>query len=103
MTAVPCEMALALDSVIGSRDHTTAGQPDAAYHLVQTVLIQNWSLHVAQNKIAELEKSLAEAKRPFSYPLAYWTSHASPPFEGNGEVCTVAFLRCLCDQDRVQA
>ena len=41
---------------------TTAEQPDAAYHLVQTVLIQDLSLHVAQDRIAELEKSLAETK-----------------------------------------
>ena len=41
---------------------TTAEQPDAAYHLVQTVLIQDLSLHVAQNQIAELEKKMAEAK-----------------------------------------
>ena len=40
---------------------TTAEQPDSAYHLVQTVLIQDLSLHAAQNRIAELEKSL-EAK-----------------------------------------
>lgn len=40
---------------------TTADRPDAAYYLVQTVLIQDLSLHVAQNRIAELEKSLAEA------------------------------------------
>jgi uncharacterized protein len=48
---------------------TTAEQPDAAYHLVQTVLIQDLSLHVAQNRIAELEKSLTEAKTvPFLPP-----------------------------------
>jgi uncharacterized protein len=41
---------------------TVAEQPDAAYHLVQTVLIQDLSLHVAQNRIAELEKGLAEAE-----------------------------------------
>ena len=41
---------------------TTAEQPDAAYHLVQTVLIQDLSLQVAQNRIAELEKNLVEAK-----------------------------------------
>jgi len=40
---------------------TTAAQPDAAYHLVQTVLIQDLSLQVAQNRIAELEKNLEEA------------------------------------------
>src|SRR5205823_8308562 len=39
---------------------TTAEQPDAAYYLVQTVLIQDLSLHVAQNRIAELEKNLVE-------------------------------------------
>lgn len=44
----------------------TAGQPHAAYHLVQTVLIQDLSLNVAQTRILELEKGLAEAKRiPF--------------------------------------
>jgi hypothetical protein len=48
---------------------TRAEQPDAAYHLVQTALIQDLSLHVAQNRIAELEKSLAEAKTvPFLPP-----------------------------------
>jgi uncharacterized protein len=37
---------------------STADQPDTAYHLVQTVLIQDLSLHVAQNRIAELEKQI---------------------------------------------
>jgi len=41
---------------------TTAEQPDAASHLVQTVRIQDLSLHVAQNRIADLEKSLTEPK-----------------------------------------
>ena len=41
---------------------STVDQPHAAYHLVQTVLIQDLSLHVAQSRIAELEKNLAEAK-----------------------------------------
>src|SRR6202162_6288533 len=36
-------------------------QPDAPYYLVQTVLIQDLSLHQAQNQIAELERQLAEA------------------------------------------
>jgi hypothetical protein len=40
---------------------STADQPHATYHLVQTVLMQDLSLHVAQNRIAELEKGL-EAK-----------------------------------------
>ena len=48
---------------------STADQPHAAYHLVQTVLIQDLSLHVAQSRIAELEKSLAETKTiPFLPP-----------------------------------
>ena len=40
---------------------STADQPHVACHLAQTVLIQDLSLHIAQNRIAELEKSLAEA------------------------------------------
>jgi uncharacterized protein len=44
---------------------TTADQPDTAYHLVQIVLIQDLSLHVAQSRIAELEKSLAAATVSF--------------------------------------
>jgi uncharacterized protein len=35
--------------------------PDAPYYLVQTVLIQDLSLHQAQNRIAELEHQLADA------------------------------------------
>ena len=50
---------------------TTAEQPDAAYHLVQTVLIQDLSLHTAQNRIAELEKSLAETKTVPSLPPSF--------------------------------
>ena len=41
---------------------STADQPHATYYLVQTVLMQDLSLHVAQGRIAELEKSMAEAK-----------------------------------------
>src|SRR5580700_7354204 len=36
-------------------------QRDAAYYLVQTVLIQDVSLHQAQARIAELEQQLADA------------------------------------------
>ena len=39
-----------------------ADQPDTAYHLVQTVLIQDLRLHVAQNRIAELEQALRPVK-----------------------------------------
>ncbi len=38
-----------------------AGQPDAPYYLVQTVLIQDLSLHQAQQRIAELQQQLAAA------------------------------------------
>jgi hypothetical protein len=38
--------------------------PDAPYYLVQTVLIQDLSLHNAQNRIDELEKQLASASQP---------------------------------------
>src|SRR5216684_5545096 len=37
-------------------------QPDAPYYLVQTVLIQDLSLHQAQNRIADLEGQLANAQ-----------------------------------------
>ena len=47
----------------------TADQPDSAYHLVQTVLIQDLSLHVAQTRINELEKSLADAETVRFLPL----------------------------------
>jgi uncharacterized protein len=40
-----------------------AEQPDAPYYLVQTVLIQDLSLHNAQNRIADLEKQLGDAQQ----------------------------------------
>src|SRR3954468_12108109 len=40
-----------------------AQQPDMPYYLVQTVLIQDLSLHSAQDRIADLERQLAEAKQ----------------------------------------
>jgi uncharacterized protein len=40
-----------------------AEQPDAPYYLVQTVLIQDLSLHNAQNRIADLEQQLADAQQ----------------------------------------
>ena len=40
----------------------TTEQADAAYYLVQTVLIQDFSLHNAQHRITELERNLAQAK-----------------------------------------
>src|SRR5205823_390801 len=45
-----------------------AEQPDAPYYLVQTVLIQDLSLHQAQARIAELEKQVSEAQsKPTSF------------------------------------
>jgi hypothetical protein len=38
-------------------------QPDGPYYLTQTVLIQDLSLHTAQQRIADLEKQLADAQQ----------------------------------------
>src|SRR5271156_3211811 len=38
--------------------------PDAPYYLVQTVLIQDLSLHNAQNRSAELEKQVTALNPP---------------------------------------
>jgi uncharacterized protein len=42
---------------------TVTEQPDAPYFLAQTVLIQDLSLHNAQNRIADLERQLSEAQQ----------------------------------------
>jgi uncharacterized protein len=47
-----------------------AAQPDAPYFLAQTVLIQDLSLHNAQNQIAELEKQLTDAQQQAARPAA---------------------------------
>jgi len=57
---------------------TTAEDPDAGYHLVQTILIQDLSLHTAQNRIAELEKSLAEAKTVPPSPRSFLGGLSTP-------------------------
>src|ERR1051325_4577570 len=56
----------------------TAKQPDAAYHLVQTVLIQDLSLHVAQSRITALEKSLAEATTSSFLPRSFLGGLSTP-------------------------
>src|SRR6266705_5502733 len=62
-----------------------AEQPDAPYYLVQTVLIQDLSLHQAQSWIAELEKQLADAQAASSKPTSFLgglfggSSQPSPP------------------------
>jgi hypothetical protein len=48
-----------------------AEQPDAPYYLVQTVLIQDLSLHNAQNRIAELEQQLTEAQQQAARPTSF--------------------------------
>jgi hypothetical protein len=40
-----------------------AEQPDLSYYLVQTVLIQDLSLHQAQQQITDLEKQLADSQQ----------------------------------------
>jgi len=45
--------------------------PDAPYYLVQTVLIQDLSLHNAQNRIAELEKQVATLGPPQQQPTSF--------------------------------
>jgi uncharacterized protein len=40
-----------------------AEQPDMPYYLTQTVLIQDLALHQAQQRIAEMEKQLADAQQ----------------------------------------
>ncbi|MGA8552663.1 MAG: DUF2076 domain-containing protein, partial [Stellaceae bacterium] len=47
-----------------------AEQPDAPYFLAQTVLIQDLSLHNAQNRIADLEKQLTDAQQQVARPAA---------------------------------
>jgi hypothetical protein len=57
-------------------------QPDAPYYLTQTVLIQDLSLHTAQQRIADLEKQLADAQqaaKPTSFLGGLFGSHAPDP------------------------
>src|SRR5712664_3399227 len=61
-------------------------QPDAPYYLVQTVLIQDLSLHQAQNRIAELEGQLANAQpaKPTSFLGGlFGTSQPATPAAGS--------------------
>ena len=47
-----------------------AEQPDAPYFLAQTVLIQDLSLHNAQNRMAELEQQLTDLQQQVARPAA---------------------------------
>ncbi|MFZ3237733.1 MAG: DUF2076 domain-containing protein [Stellaceae bacterium] len=63
---------------------TMAEQPDAPYYLAQTVLIQDLSLHNAQNTITELERQLTDAQqqaRPASTSFlgSLFGSRQAPP------------------------
>src|SRR5271166_1033696 len=64
-------------------------QPDAPYYLVQTVLIQDLSLHNAQNRITDLEKQLADAQQAAkptvtSFLGGLFGSHPPAPAAGSG-------------------
>ena len=50
---------------------TVAERPDMPYYLVQTVLIQDLSLHQAQARIDELEQQLADAQSSQSQPTSF--------------------------------
>ncbi len=68
-----------------------AEQPDAPYFLAQTVLIQDLSLHNAQNQIAELEKQLTDAQQQAARPAPtsflgglFGSRQPAPPASGAG-------------------
>ena len=48
-----------------------AQMPDAPYYLVQTVLIQDLSLHQAEARLADLEKQLGDANAAQSAPTSF--------------------------------
>jgi uncharacterized protein len=63
-----------------------AEMPDAPYYLVQTVLIQDLSLHQAEARIAELEKQAADASQ--AAPTSFLGSlfGRSQPAQSSGSV-----------------
>src|SRR6202022_315131 len=63
-----------------------AERPDLPYYLVQTVLIQDLSLHQAQQRITDLEKQLADAQqaaKPSSFLGGLFGSRPSAPAGGS--------------------
>jgi uncharacterized protein len=56
-----------------------AERPDMPYYLVQTVLIQDLSLHNAQNRIAELERQVSDAQQKPTSFLGGLFGHSAPP------------------------
>jgi hypothetical protein len=65
-----------------------AQMPDAPYYLVQTVLIQDLSLHQAEARLADLEKQLGEANAAQSAPTSFLGSlfGRSQPAQPSGSV-----------------
>src|ERR1700726_2362554 len=65
-----------------------AQMPDAPYYLVQTVLIQDLSLHQAEARIADLEKRLGDANAAQSAPTSFLGSlfGRSQPAQPSGSV-----------------
>src|SRR6202043_2996989 len=65
-----------------------AQMPDAPYYLVQTVLIQDLSLHQAEARIADLEKRLGDANAAQSAPTSFLGSlfGRSQPAQSSGSV-----------------
>ena len=65
-----------------------AEMPDAPYYLVQTVLIQDLSLHQAEARIADLEKRLGDANAAQSAPTSFLGSlfGRSQPAQPSGSV-----------------
>ena len=65
-----------------------AVKPDMPYYLVQTVLIQDLSLHQAQARISELEKQVADTQHSsgssFLGRLFGTGGSAPPPSQGGG-------------------
>jgi hypothetical protein len=63
-----------------------AEMPDAPYYLVQTVLIQDLSLHQAQARIAELEKQVADASQSAPTSFLGGLFGRSQPAQSSGSV-----------------
>ena len=70
-----------------------AAQPDLPYYLTQTVLIQDLSLHQAQQRIADLEKQLADAQQAAKPTVGSFLGGlfgSRPPAQASGPAQTSA-------------
>jgi hypothetical protein len=81
---------------------TIAVRADTAYSLVQAVLIQDLSLHNAQNRIIDLETQLTEMKRAASALRAFLALRASLARSSAALNLQAAFGRPNC-RSRVMA